>query len=128
MAIVTTKSAVMNATTVEKLVTEHSSVQNQKWREAQQKAKVKRVEAKEERAAKEIGCRDPAGHVEGLIWLMSVPQQERVARDFQCQQRGARGGHLHSQDRHRSSGDSGCLEKARKRAMVKAKESQVSAS
>ena len=123
-----TKSAVMNVTTVEKLVTEHSSVQNQKWRKAQQKAKVKRVEAKEEKAAKELGCRDLAGHVAGLIWLMSVPQQVRVARDFQYQQRGARGGHLHSQDRRRSNGDNGCLEKVQTKARVKAKENLASAS
>ena len=128
MAIVTTKSAAMNVTTVEKLVTEHSSVQNQKWREAQQKAKVKRVEAKEEKAAKELGCRNLAGHVAGLTWLMSVPQQVRVARDFQCQQRGARGGHLHSQDRRRSNGDNGCLEKVQTKARVKAKENLASAS
>ena len=83
MAIETTKSAVMSVTTAENLVTEHSSVQNQKLRKAQQKAKVKRVEAKEEKVAKELGCRDLAGHVAGLIWLMSVPQQVRVARDFQ---------------------------------------------
>ena len=128
MAIVMTKNAEMNVTIVEKLVTEHSSVQNQKWRKAQQKAKVKRVEAKEERVEKGRVCQDHVGRAVDRISLTSVPQQARVARDCLCQRRGAHGGQAHFLDRHHNNGDNGCLERARRNEKAKEKGSPASAS
>ena len=92
------------------------------------KAKVRKAEAKEVKAAKGLVCRDLAGHVVDLTSLMSVPQQARVARDYLCQRRGAHGGQAHFLDRHHNNGDNGCLERARRKEKAKEKGSPASAS
>ena len=58
----------MNATTAENLGTEPLNAQNRKWKKAQQKAKVRKVEAKEAKAARELGCWDLATHVVDITW------------------------------------------------------------
>ena len=102
------------------------SVPNRRLTKA--KAKVRKAEAKEVKAAKELVCRDLAGHVVDLTLLMSVPQQARVARDYLCQRRGAHGGQAHFLDRHHNNGDNGCLERARRKEEAKEKGSPASAS
>ena len=126
MATATIKSVVRNDIIVEKSDTEHSNAQSRE--STGTRARARRATAKEAREAKDRECQDLATRAVALIWPGSAQQRARAAKGSPCQRHGASGDRPHSLDLRRSSGDSGCPERAQRREKAKGKESPASAS
>ena len=120
-ATATTRNAATSASTAASLVIEPLSAQSRRSRRA--KARARRVTAKEAKAAKVAkDSEDLATRAVGFTWPGSAPQQAKAVKGFLCRQLGVHGDRLRTQDRRRSSGDSGRLEKAQTRARATARE------